>query len=893
MVKSLRYRLLTWFVFSTILISASSFVLIKTHNSAKRKEEKTTEDLSYFRNQFLKDQVQVAGFLSTETSNKDFYLTGESEFLFSHYRHSQNVDSCYLQFMSNNELPTNEGDILTDIRQIYSNYCTVFDSLIFKIYQHGYGNLGLQGELAGYMYRLEQINDISKSEIIQLKLSEKEYSTRCDTAYVVYVNRLCNSLITNALNNSRYSVSEKKEVVKIIKSYRTTFNNIVKIDREIGKNNISGLKHELSEISYQLEDLIDGSILEANQVFKANMKKINLIYFVLTLMIILTGFLLSGYTSKAILKNLENLTVCINKFTKNEFDSQFDFDLRNSTIEVRQIYLEFRNLLSDLKMRERQRDRALRVAEENQQRYQDLAGLLPQCIYETDRFGNLIYINKAWNKVFGYSSSDVEKGINILDVLDNNPVLKGHYSSKKENNEYVATRKDGSQFPVSVYTNAIKKGVRVTGKRGIIIDSTYKYKYIESLKKEAERAVSSDKHKSSFLANMSHEIRTPMNSIIGFANMLASKEVPDEIKNEFIGHIQTSSEILLNLIDDIIDIAKIEDGQLKIKKTSCEVQELSENLMIAFNSYKSRFEKDDIEIRSNIPLERLCFRTDTFRLQQIITNLMSNAIKFTEKGSVEFGVKIKNPSTLEFYVKDTGIGMSKDDLRNVFERFKRAKLSEEKKISGTGLGLAISKNLVEMLGGNMWVTSQPGRGSCFSFELPYLRVEEMSEPTKVVKSEPIILKGKKLLVAEDDNTNFEVISHLLEPTQAEIIRANNGREAIEAVSFHKDIALIIMDLRMPYMNGLEATSLIKEDFPELPIIAQTAFAMQGDRNKCLEAGCDDYIPKPINAADLFAKIGQFIKPSLSNQFSLDQRNSKANKQVENEKSIFNKKDLMN
>ncbi len=893
MVKSLRYRLLTWFVFSTILISASAFVLIKSHNSAKSKEQRVTEDLSFFRQQFLKDQVQVAGFLSTGTNNKSFYLTGESEFLSGHYLHAQNIDSCYLQFMSKSELPRKEGEILTDIRQIYSNYCTVFDSLVFKIYQHGYGNLGLQGELAGYVYRLEQFNNFSKNDLIQLKLSEKEYATAFDTAYIAYVNRLCNGLITNTLNNNRYTLSEKRELIKIIKSYRTTFNKIVKIDREIGKSIQTGLKQELSEISYQLEDLIDGSILEANQVYKANMKKINLIYIALSFLIVFIGFLISGYTSKVILKNLENLTVYINQLTKNDFSSQLDVNLRNATIEIRQIYLEFRNMLSDLKMRERQRDLALRTSEENQQRYQELADLLPQCIYETDRFGNLIYINKAWIKVFGYAISDLEKGINILDILNINPVREGHQSSKEGEIEYVATRKDGSQFPASVSTNAIKKGMRVIGRRGIIIDATYKYKYIESLKNEAARAVTSDKHKSSFLANMSHEIRTPMNSIIGFANMLASNEVPDDIKNEFIGHIQTSSELLLNLIDDIIDIAKIEDGQLKIKKTACEVQELSENLMIAFNSYKSRFEKDGIEIRSKLPSERLCFRTDTFRLQQIITNLMSNAIKFTESGWVEFGVKIKNPSTLEFYVKDTGIGMSKEDIRTVFDRFKRTKLSEEKKISGTGLGLAISKNLVEMLGGTMWVTSQPGRGSCFSFELPYLRVEEIAAPTNVIKSKPIDLAGKKILVAEDDNTNFEVLSHLLESTNAKIIRANNGKEAIDAVSFHKDIALIIMDLRMPLMNGLEATSLIKENYPELPVIAQTAFAMQGDRNMCLEAGCDDYIPKPINALDLFAKISQFIKPSFSKKTSSHVSNEEANHQEKIEKTFYNRKNLMN
>ena len=256
-----------------------------------------------------------------------------------------------------------------------------------------------------------------------------------------------------------------------------------------------------------------------------------------------------------------------------------------------------------------------------------------------------------------------------------------------------------------------------------------------------------------------------------------------------------------------------------------------------------------------------------------------DSVKFTEEGWVEVGMKIKNQRLLEFYVEDTGIGMTKDDLRNVFERFNRTKLSEEKKISGTGLGLAISKNLVEMLGGTMWVTSESGKGTRFTFEIPYIRVVNPSlEKPKEIKKLDLNWQNRKFLIAEDDDYGYTYLSHIFENTGVKLIRAHNGKEALEALSFHKDIDLVLMDLKMPVLNGFEATKQIKIDFPKLPVIAQTAFAMDGDRNKCLAAGCDDYITKPIHADSLLAKINQFISPvknsrSASTSTSMEQNNT--------------------
>ncbi|QQS52588.1 MAG: response regulator [Bacteroidota bacterium] len=869
MLKSLRYRLLLWFVLSTILLSVTSFLLFRFHKSAKSNQQLTLETLQYLRHQFQKDQTLVANFQAADPTNDQFYMTGESDYLLGHYKTAANIDSSLVHYASH--LPKDDADLakFSDIRLAYSNYCMLLDSLVYKIYQRGYEFYGLEGELASYIYNLENKFEIRSGELLQLKVAEKEYIIHQDPQYIERVERLCNNLITHALLAENYTPQEKKILVETLKSYKKTFYKIVALDNEIGTHTNSGLQQELSELGFMLENLAESLISEEQISYQANMRKINLFFALAIFLLIALSFTMSVYTSRYLVKHLEQLSLYIHSLAKTNFAQRADFDLRHSTSEIRDIYLAFRNMLADLRVRDQQRNQALRMAEDTQMRYRDLADLLPQCVYETDRMGNLTYVNKAWFKVFGYEEADIDHGINLIEILnaDTNSSLFGF--SKVENNDFIATRKDGSRFPATVFSDVIRKGVRVIGRRGIIIDTSLKQQYIDSLKKETARAVTSDRHKSSFLANMSHEIRTPMNSIIGFTNMLSSKEISDEMKENFIGHIQTSSEMLLHLIDDIIDIAKIEDGQLKIKKTNCHPASLIQSLQASFEAYKNKIEKENLSIQLVLPNEPIHFRTDEIRLKQILSNLISNAIKFTEEGGIEIGMLVKNQRYIEFYVEDTGIGMNKDDLRTIFDRFKRTALSEEKKISGTGLGLAIAKNLVELLGGTMWVHSEPGKGTRFTFDLPYIRVaEDITIQPVAVQTVNTNWAGKKILVAEDDDFSFEFMAQLLFTTGAQVLRAHNGREAIEALQFHSDIDLVLMDLRMPELNGLEATREIKKTYPQLPVIAQTAFAMEGDRNRCIEAGCDDYITKPIHAENLLAKISQFIqnKPQPTQSF---------------------------
>jgi CheY-like chemotaxis protein len=360
-----------------------------------------------------------------------------------------------------------------------------------------------------------------------------------------------------------------------------------------------------------------------------------------------------------------------------------------------------------------------------------------------------------------------------------------------------------------------------------------------------------------------------MNSIIGFANLLSAEEIPEEQKGEFVQHIQSSGKLLLNLIDDIIDIAKIEAGEIKIKTGPCEPVILISELIKTFEGYKTSLGKPGIEIRAQLPEESLTFNTDAFRLRQILSNLTSNAIKFTEQGSVTLSCSIKNERMLEFAVEDTGPGLTKEELNVIFSRFQRTSRSEEQNITGTGLGLSISKNLVELLGGQMWVNSVPGEGSRFSFQLPFKRIpgDPKRAKTKKAQQNDTIFNwsGKTILIAEDDEVSYVFLKEILQKTNARIVHAVNGKEVVEAVKFTEDIDIILMDMNMPFMDGFTATKTIKGIRPSLPIIAQTAYAMEGDREKTILAGCDDYLAKPINPPSLLAKINQFMPLTFSDE----------------------------
>lgn len=497
----------------------------------------------------------------------------------------------------------------------------------------------------------------------------------------------------------------------------------------------------------------------------------------------------------------------------------------------------------------------------------------PASIILTDTKGNIEYANPKTLKVTGYELSElIGKNPNIFSSgekpkeaykvlwqkITSGNEWQGEFHNKKKNGELYWEH--ASISPI------LNKDGEITHYLAVKEDITERKQILEDLIIAKEQAEQSDKLKSAFLANMSHEIRTPMNSILGFTELLKAPELSGEKQQKYISVIQKGGTRLLNIINDIVDISKIEAG---LMKADIKASNLKEQIKFIHTFFKPEVEKKGLQLLvNNSSLEKdLMIETDPEKVYAIFTNLIKNAIKFTNKGFIAFDYERKG-NYLEFYVKDTGIGIPKDKHEDIFERFIQADISDKMALQGAGLGLSITKAYVELLGGKIWVESEvenlaigkPG-GTTIYFTIPFNMGTILDTNTH-----NDMLSGKtgmqsenlKILIAEDDEASAIYLSVLIEEYSSEILMAKNGMEAVEIYKNNPDIDLILMDMQMPYLNGYEATGQIRQLNKKVVIIAQTAFALSYDRQKVIDAGCNDYIPKPILTNDLTALIKKYF-----------------------------------
>ncbi|RUT77813.1 PAS domain S-box protein [Ancylomarina longa] len=491
----------------------------------------------------------------------------------------------------------------------------------------------------------------------------------------------------------------------------------------------------------------------------------------------------------------------------------------------------------------------------------------PASVIITDLDGNIEYVNPKFCELTGYTAEEVNG--------ENPRILKSGFTPKETYEELWASITAGKEWKGEFLNVKKNKDLyweranfsSIMNAEGEIVhflaikEDITKYKQFEKELLDAkDKAEQSDRLKSAFLANMSHELRTPLNAIIGFSNLCDDSMTMPEIL-EFVSLINKSGNQLLGIVEDILSFTAMESGGVKINKEEflmanfmSEIQKLAEEKQILQSK-----ERLDLEFNPDTNYKRILVKTDFQRLLQSVGNLLKNALKFTNDGFVEFGYKIIGEE-LHLYVKDSGVGIEDGKKNLIFDRFRQVDDSITRTFGGTGLGLAIVKKNIDLLGGSVEVESRPNEGSTFTIRLNcLLSAEKIKQspthnvPEKMENGSPLIL------VAEDELSNYRLIQAILKRSNYDIIRANTGEEAIQICKENKNVKLVLMDIRMPGMGGLLATSEIKNIIPDLPIIAQTAYAMNEDKETALAQGCDDYITKPINRMDLIKKLETFLR----------------------------------
>jgi len=518
--------------------------------------------------------------------------------------------------------------------------------------------------------------------------------------------------------------------------------------------------------------------------------------------------------------------------------------------------LEFASDQIAMAIDRRRHQDSIRATQEKQRRVFESS---PDPMIVTDPNATILDFNSAFVEAFNVEPELVygEKIFRFINRNNWRQAIKDFKETWKvgylKNLEYQVVRPDGVAFDGEVSSGAIYNREGKPESMVIILKNITERKEAERKLLEAKyKAEESDKLKTAFLSNMSHEIRTPMNAIVGFSDLLSDEVLTVDERRDFIAQINQGADDLMRLIDDIIDIAKIEAGQVNVHIAECFIRDLFKELHLMFIQNVKRSGKEEvfITLKWDWPMNDLAIYTDPFRLKQILVNLLSNAVKFTEEGEIILGIK-EHKEGIFFYVKDSGIGIREEKQRVIFDRFMQGHETKTKLYGGTGLGLAISKNLTEILGGEIGVKSRSGEGATFWFILPKNEVPLKYEAAlRTPVADARSWAGKRLLIAEDDHSNYYFLYEALKDTGVEILWSKDGEETLEVFRENADLNLVLMDINMPLINGYECTKIIKKERPELPVIAQTAYAMSGEREIAREAGCDNYLAKPIKVNEL-------------------------------------------
>ncbi|MEI6823581.1 MAG: PAS domain S-box protein [Bacteroidota bacterium] len=710
----------------------------------------------------------------------------------------------------------------------------------------------------------------SRDELLNMKINDVNTGVTSE----VWIKLV--QILKDKLSIITLSVHRRKDgsefPVEISSSY-------VNID---GKEYINGFAKDITERK-KAEDALRASELKYKELFESNTDGITLFYINTqdgTISNIIdaneNSAKMLGYAKEEFLqRNPADLEkdITIEKLEKRKYDlltkgfSNFETiikhkDGREINVEIRALLVNYNNkpalmnIVRDITERKKLDETIVMLAHAIKS--------ITEFLIITDLDDNFLFVNDAFVKTFQYEQHEIigkhidliRSGNNDYNVI--NKILPETINGGWQG-ELINRSKDGNEFYVYINTSVIKdddgKPIALIG---VGSDITERKQALQELINAKEKAEESDRLKSAFLANMSHEIRTPMNGIMGFAELLKEPHLNDEEQKEYVNVIQKSGVRMLNIINDIISISKIEAGLMEV---SISETNFNEQLDYIFTFFKPEVDIKKIKLSYSKGLtnKEAIINTDREKVYSILTNLVKNAIKYTDKGYINFGYTLKN-NFIEFYIKDSGIGIPFNRQIAIFERFIQADIEDKRALQGAGLGLAITKAYVEMLGGEIWLVSEEGKGSQFYFTLPYTKVIVKPDVRNDISEDgnDIDTSNLNILIVEDDEISDKLISRMLLKISQKILHVRNGIDAVETVRNNPDIDLILMDVNLPEMDGYEAVRLIREFNKDVIIIAQTAYAIIGEKEKSIAKGCNNYLSKPIDQALLKSLIMKYF-----------------------------------
>jgi len=476
-----------------------------------------------------------------------------------------------------------------------------------------------------------------------------------------------------------------------------------------------------------------------------------------------------------------------------------------------------------------------------------------------DNAGSIEWYNDGFHKIFAYANNLKDSGFTMMQIYPNPEIheLVQIAVSLKESVVFetlVPGRGDTKKWIYTTLTPILDGEKCISKLIAIDSDITELKRTQIALEEAKDKAEESNRLKTAFLSNVSHELRTPLNSIIGFSQLLILKKFEEEKRVSFLRLINDNGNHLLNLIRDIIDISKIESGHMHVQVTQININDLIRELYDQFYMQTKNSGKEFEILRTlSLPDNQAYFDTDAVKLRQILLNIIGNSIKFTHKGHIHFGYTCDSEE-IHFFVEDTGIGLSEEEINIVFHRFRQADDSITRKYGGTGLGLSISKGLIELLDGRLDVLSEKNKGTRISFSFKTNLLSSLQEKSReILLGKSSIIAGKKILVVEDDETNFSFLEEVLNENDAVVYHAENAAMA-QNIFEEVELDMVLLDIQLPDKNGYELASIMRKQNIAIPIIAQTAYAYEEAKQRCFDSGCTDYVSKPIDYQVLVSKL---------------------------------------